>query len=65
MYIDTYCYACALFWLSLSFEQFEAAVTGKFIRMYIENSFPIVRNVVQKSTILHSSTCEGTVYNFR
>ena len=32
----------------------EAAVIGKFIRMYIEYSFPILRNVIQNSSRLHS-----------
>ena len=43
----------------------EAAVIGKFVRMYIEYSFPIIRTVNQKSSRLHSSKCQGTVYNSR
>ena len=43
----------------------ETAVIGKFIRMCIEYSFPTVRNVIQKSSRLHSSKYEGTVYNSR
>ena len=39
----------------------KAAVIGKFIHMYIEYSFPIVRNVIQKSSRLHSSKFQGTV----
>ena len=38
-----------------------AAVIGTFIRRYIEYSFPVVLNVIQKSPRLPSSKCEGTV----
>ena len=45
----------------------EAAVIGTFIvsrySMYIEYLFPVVRNVIQKSSRLDSTKCEGTVYN--
>ena len=37
----------------------EAAVISKFICMYIEYSFPIVWNVIQKSSWFHSSKCVG------
>jgi hypothetical protein len=67
------CHSCACALSCLSFERRvlvvflrrQAAVIGKFTRMYIEYSFPIVRNVIQKFSKLHSSKCEGTVYNSR
>ena len=45
------------------FRRCEGAMIDKFIRMYNEYSFPILRNVIQKSSRFHSSKCEGTVYN--